>query len=222
MFFKKSLFGRCFTALLMAGTLPLGASDLAWWRFDGLNREGLVPDEVGEAHLKPRLQPVFEPGLYGNAVRLDQGRPHFSTPSRESVSLTDDFTMTCAVRPDWVKGYNVIVWKGDRSKTPEAINYYFGIRDGRLEFKYKDDANRWLMHTAREPLKAGQWYEVGVHFRQGEVEMVINGVLQELDGPDAASALPALFPNEAPMEVGEGAKPTVRAFEFNGLLDELR
>ncbi len=216
------MFHRYFAALLIAGTLPSGASDVAWWRFEGLNRDGVVPDEIGHAHLKPQLQPVFEPGLYGNAVRLDQGRPNFSTPSRESVSLTDDFTITCAIRPDRVKNYQVIVWKGDRSKNPEAINYYFGIRDGRLEFKYKDDAGEWLIHTASQPIKVGQWYEVGMYFHHGTVEMVVNGVLQEVKGPGDESAIPALLPNDAPMEVGEGAKPTVRAFQFNGLMDELR
>lgn len=216
------MFHRYFAALFIAGTLSSGASDLTWWRFEGLNKQGVVPDEMGNAHLKPQLQANFEPGLYGNAVRLDQGRPNFSTPSRESVTLTDDFTISCAIRPDWVKQYNVIVWKGDRSKTPEAINYYFGIRDGRLEFKYKDDANHWFSHTAQTPIKVGQWYEVAVYFKQGEVEMVINGVPQKIKGPDEGKAIPTLFANDAPMEVGEGAKSTVRAFQFSGLLDELR
>lgn len=204
------------------GALPSRAADLAYWRFDGLNANGEVQDEAGSAHLKPNAAAVFQPGLYGEAALLVQGRPLFSTPSQKSISLIDDFTITCAIRPDWVKFYNVIAWKGDRSTQPEAISYYLGIRDGRLEFKYKDRQGRWLIHTAPTRLAVGEWYEVGVHFKQGAVEMVINGVPQKLKAPEGGASPVALVPNEAPLEVGEGAKPLSRSFQFSGLLDDLR
>lgn len=205
------------------------AQDLSLWKFDRLDFNGRIRDEAGRSNLTPAGDVEFRPGLEGNAVLINNGRPYFRTEDSDRLGLTNDFTIRAVVYPHNVRGYNVIAWRGDRSKKPEEVNYYLGIRDQKLEFKYKDDQGNWYVHTANHILKANEWYDISVHFNSGDVDVLINGDLYEIRKSEASTrgSLPQLHVSKGRFEVGEadgssGSIAYARSSQFSGLIDEIR
>lgn len=223
---NKNVVILLFSASLMAFSSP--ASGLALWKFDKLDVNGHILDESGRSNLQPIGEVELQPGLNGNAALLVQGRPFFRAEHNDRLSLTDDFTIRAVFLPHNVRGFNVILWKGDRGKKPEEVNYYLGIRDQKVEFKYKDDEDNWYVHTANYLLESNHWYDVSVHFKEGKVDIAINGdlaLVQKSEGR-AASAPTKLYPSTGFFEVGEAEGPSsykayARGFPFSGLIDEI-
>lgn len=220
---NKNVILLFFSSLLIAFSSP--ASELALWKFDKLDVNGHILDEAGRSSLEPIGEVEFHPGLDGNAALLVQGRPFFRAKHNDRLSLTDDFTIRAVFLPHNVRGYNVIAWKGDRTKTPQEVNYYLGIRDQKIEFKYRDDKDNWYVHTANHLLEANHWYDVSVYFKEGKVDIAINGDLIAVQG--SAEGPGKLYPSTGYFEVGEGEGPSsssladARGFQFSGLMDEI-
>ena len=63
-------------------------------------------------------------GLYRNAAFFDRGRNYIQIPHNDDLSLTDNFTIKCVFMPFEVNGFKTIIWKGNRTTSPEKINYF--------------------------------------------------------------------------------------------------
>ena len=142
-------------ALLLAclfRAAALEAQPLARWTFDELSGKTLR-DQVGNCNgeLKGEAEgELLKPGILGKVLCLDSGLLSVVIPHAATVDLINDFTIECLVRPDDVRGYRTIVWKGDRAAQPERVQYYLNLRDGKLEFKAKKADGGWVSWMTKE------------------------------------------------------------------------
>lgn len=199
--------------------------DIDQWSFNEIQEGGAVPDSVGNAHAKifgGVGADILQPGLHGRAVRLDMAKNHFRVDAKYAPNLEDDFTIRCVIFPFNVDSYRTIIWKGNRQKVPEAVNFYLGIRDNKIEFKSKDTQGRWMVHSTERVLTENTWYDIAAYYRDGVVEIALNGEPCPTIGHTDEGADAELVPNDSPIIIGQGGNPRGDAFHFFGLLDEVK
>jgi hypothetical protein len=204
---------------------PAFGADLAHWSFNEIESGGIVKDLSGNANARVigGITPdLFQPGLHGKAILLDMAKNHLRVDAEYAPNLSDDFTIRCVIYPFNVESYRTIMWKGSRKTVPEAVNFYLGIRDKKIEFKSKDAEGRWMVHSTAKVLSENTWYDIGVHYRDGVVEMTLNGEPCPSTSHSDEAADAALVPNDFPLIIGQGASPRVDTFHFFGLLDEIK
>lgn len=193
------------------------------WTFD--TSEGVLRDAAGEAH------GVFEgltwpdrvrPGPFGKAVHFEAGKSRVRIPHQPAVSLGSAFAIAYVIKPFRTDGFRTILWKGDRTVTPEAINYYVDLRDGRPELKTKDADGRWTVYSAATALEPDQWHHVVITYRAGTVGILINGEPDAVRVSEDGARGEALLENGYDACVGDGASPHGSAYSFDGLIDDIR
>lgn len=201
------------------------ATGIAQWSFDEIEPGGIIKDSVGNAHAKVigGIAPdLLQTGLHGKAIILDMAKNHLRVDAKYAQNLSDDFTIRCVIFPFNVESYRTIIWKGNRKTDPEAVNFYLGIRDKKIEFKSKDAQGQWMVHSTGKVLNENNWYDIGIYYRDGVVEMTLNGepCLSTSHSDEPADA--ALVPNDFPLIIGQGATIKVDTFHYFGLLDEIK
>ncbi len=163
----------------------------------------------------------IRPGLFGNAFYFDTGKHYIKINNSDALSLENDFTVEYVIKPEKVSSYRTIFWKGYRKAKPEAINYYFDIRDGKPEMKFKDKTGKWIVYACKPILKPGQWYHVIFTYKSGNVEIYVNGKKRRNSKYEDGKGK-SLLPNKYDAYIGAGANSRSNAYYFTGLIDEIK
>jgi len=213
------------TILLVCGTVNGFAAEkntVASWSFEAL-KNGAVKDSIGNhdavasnAVIKKGL---IQPGLFGKAIKMLKGRNMLVVKHQDDLSLTDNFTIKCVFNPDKVDSYRTLIWKGDRTAKPQRINYYINIRDGKLEFKFKDTSGKWTSLCSKPLIEVEKWYNLTISFAKGRIIGYLNGkvVINAFYRPAK------LVPNKDAVYIGAGQAHNGGGtyYSFDGLIDEL-
>ncbi|NQT13964.1 MAG: DUF4091 domain-containing protein [Planctomycetes bacterium] len=215
--------GAMLLATALFWTFTADAGPAVHWTFDLTDDE--VRDAEGDCHGKlegDRAADLVRPGVFGSAVFFDMGKRRVRFPHGAGVSLHDDFTIEYVIKPFRVDGFRTIFWKGNRKVTPEAINYYLDLRDGRPELKTKDASGRWIVYSTPTVLGANEWHHVVFTFQGGKVEIFVNGQSRAVNVSENGARSTSLLDNAFEAVVGDGANPSGPAYSFHGLIDDLR
>ena len=213
----------CLGMWLLSGATALRAAPLAHWTFDTTGET--LRDAAGgndgqtEGEWSPDL---VHPGVFGRALLFDAGKRRVRVPHSETISLRDDFTVECIIKPFRTDGFRTIFWKGDRTVTPEAIGYYVDMRDGRPELKTKDATGKWLVYSTADVVEANQWHHLVFTYAAGKVEIFINGVSRKVGTSEDGKRAQALVQNPYGATLGDGANSHGSAYSFYGLIDDIR
>ncbi len=198
---------------------------IAHWPMDAIE-EDVVPDASGnglDIRAMGEMPAGFiRTGAFERAAYFDNGRNWLEIGSAPALSLRDDFTISCAIYPLSVDGFRTILWKGDRTVTPEVINYYFDLRDGKVELKAKDAEGRWKVHGTGPVVKPGAWHFIVVSYSGGTVRIWVNGEECPVRTGESGKLDNGLLPNDGPLLIGAGANSQGIAYAFLGLIDEVR
>lgn len=200
---------------------------VAHWTFDTI-KDNIVRDIAGNSDgtVVGNWQDTdLRPGLYGKALRFgDMVNLHkVEIGHTDAISLTDDFTFEYIIKPDKVDSFRTIMWKGDRMDELESINYFFDIRDGKPEMKFKDEKGRWTVYsTPQAVLEAGHWYHIIFTKQGGNIDIYVNGkktsVRKTEDGKSKN-----LLPNKHNAFIGTGAAAKNQTrYLFEGLIDDIK
>ncbi|MBU4461308.1 MAG: LamG domain-containing protein, partial [Verrucomicrobia bacterium] len=219
--------------LLAAARAFAGDADtVALWKFDAMDEKTYaIEDEKGGCDGVLVAQDIgsrenfLKPGLYGTAGLFDRGKWRVVVGHRETLSLRNDFSIECVIKPFDVQSFKTILWKGSRKVSPEAINYYLDIRDGKLEFKSKTRDGQWIVYATRKPvIEADRWHHLFLSFKDGHVVMAVNGVDCEIQPPaDGVQAPGELVVNGHDLMIGDGTAASGQSnYSFDGLIDEVR
>ena len=204
-------------------TLAADAGPAVHWTLDVT--DGEVRDVAGNCHGKlegDHAADLIRPGIFGNAIFFDTGKSRVRFPHSNDVSLRDEFTIEYVIKPFRVDGFRTILWKGNRKTTPEAINYYLDLRDGRPELKTKDANGRWIVYSTSAVLHANEWHHVVFTFWRGEVEIFVNGKTSKVNVSENGARSSGLLENTHEAVLGDGANPAGPAYSFCSLVDDLR
>jgi len=198
---------------------------LVHWDFNRLNNMHL-DDAAGKnngAMIGDVDDDTICPGLHGDAIYFDNGKRYIKLDSTAALSLTDNFTVEYVIKPEAVDGYRTIFWKGDRSVTPEQINYYFDIRSGKPEMKFKDAEGRWIVYSSLEALMTpDNWYHVIFTYQSGNVELYVNGEKIRTNRSENGQGQ-KLLPNKGHVFIGVGASaPNPLNYFYDGLIDDIK
>ncbi|OGV38848.1 MAG: hypothetical protein A2020_13020 [Lentisphaerae bacterium GWF2_45_14] len=198
---------------------------IAHWTFDDASdnkikdasgkHDGMVKgDKTGE---------FIRKGLYGNAAIFGKGRNTVVIPHSDELSLADDFSIECVIKPFSVDFFNTIIWKGSRNISPEEINYFVDIKNGRLELKTKDKAGNWSVYSTRKPvIEKNKWHDIIITYKQGQVNIYVNGKKCIVDISEKEPAQNTLLANEHEVTIGAGANHIENSYFFNGLIDDIK
>lgn len=215
------------TVIFSLNVISPGQADtklLAHWTFDQIednvikdvagNNDGVIVGGWEESDLQP--------GLHGNALNFNY-QHHIKLKSTEFISLTDDFTVEYVIKPAGVTGFRTILWKGNRGSTPEAINYYFDIRDGVPELKFKDKEGKWIVYkNSKIIMEPGHWYHVIFTKQKGNVDIYVNGKKFSTQRAEDGKGVD-LLPNEYNAIIGlEITSANTERFFFRGLIDDIK
>ena len=224
---KHVSFVTRFGALLwgIAATVsPAAGSDpTVHWTLDVT--DGEVRDVAGNCHGTLEGNQTCElvhPGIFGNALLFDTGKNCVRFAHSTNISLHDEFTVELVIKPFRVDGFRTILWKGNRKSTPEAINYYIDLRDGRPELKSKDAEGRWIVYSSPTALDPNKWHHLVFAFRQGETQIFINGQTSQVNVSENGERTSGLLENTHEAVLGDGANPAGPAYSFCGLIDDVR
>ncbi|MBL8993801.1 MAG: LamG domain-containing protein, partial [Spirochaetia bacterium] len=206
---------------------PLAAGDntLAEWKFD--RRENNAVSEITGKYpgtIRGNIDALrIENGFSGKAFFFDAGKFYIEIPHVEALSLKNDFTIEAIIKPEEVVGYHTILWKGRRSVKPEAVGYYFNIRDGKLDFKAKKEDGTWFgWLTSEAAIEKGKWVHVAATFKDGNAELFVNGEKKSSTG-GGAGVPNELLQNDFPLVIGNGeAGGGAPDYHFTGLIDTIR
>jgi glycosyl hydrolase family 123/concanavalin A-like lectin/glucanase superfamily protein len=198
----------------------------AHWTFDSA-AGSRIEDKSGsnDCTVKGDTENGFiQKGLYGNAALFNKGRHIVSVPHSNDLSLTDDFMIECVIKPFKVRGFNTIIWKGYRKISPEEINYFVDIRDGKVELKTKDKEGKWSVFSTREPvLDVNKWYDIIITYKQGRVNFYVNGKKYPASISEKVPSKKTLLANKHAVNIGVGAATHVQHnYFFNGLIDDMK
>ncbi|MEK6793539.1 MAG: LamG-like jellyroll fold domain-containing protein [Spirochaetota bacterium] len=214
-------------AVLAVLTMTGNAADIiARWTFD--TRENLTVHDTTGKHNGSIVgfidALVIEKGIDGNAYQFDEGKVYVEVPSAPGISVVNDFTFSCVIKPFDVAGYRTIFWKGDRRKKPEAVQYYLNLRDGKVEFKAKKTDGSWVSWVTVDVCTYPErWAAITMTFKDGICVIYVNGVKRKTNiPPDTAGGLSELVACDHPLYFGTaqgaGGSP---AYNFRGLIDEI-
>jgi concanavalin A-like lectin/glucanase superfamily protein/glycosyl hydrolase family 123 len=197
---------------------------LIHWTFDQI-KNNIVQDVSGSCNGKIRggsVEKYMRPGLYGQAFYFDNGKHYVQVPHSANISLKNNFTVEYVIMPFRVNSYRTIIWKGNRKQKPEAINYFFDIRDGKPELKTKDANGKWIVYATKPLMKANHWYHVIITYNNGQCEFYVNGKKQGSTKYEAGKIESSLIENSADAYIGVGANARSKAYFFYGLIDDIK
>lgn len=219
----QKIISACF--LLLISILVIAQSKpLVHWDFDQATNDTLKDvggDNDGRIN-GGSSEKCIRPGLYGNAFYFDNGMHYIRVPQTKNISLKNNFTVEYVIKPFRVNSYRTILWKGDRKKNPEEINYFFDIRDGKPELKTKDASGKWIVYTTKPIMKSRQWYHVIITYQNGQCEFYVNGKRIKSSRYEPGKIENFLLANNSDAYIGVGATPRGRAFFFYGLIDDIK
>ena len=197
---------------------------LVHWSFDQI-KNNTLKDLSGNCDGRIKggsVDKYIKLGLKGKAFYFDSGMHYIQIPNSKNISLDNNFTLEYVIKPFRVNSYRTILWKGDRKRKPEAINYYFDIRDGKVELKAKDANGKWIVYATRYRLKPKQWYHIIITYKDGECDFYINGKKGRSSKYEDGKVQKSLLTNDADACIGVGANARSKAYFFYGLIDDIK
>jgi len=197
---------------------------LVHWNFDQI-KNNTLKDLSGNCDGKIKggsVEKYIRLGLNGNAFYFDSGMHYIQVPDAKNISLENNFTVEYIIKPFRVNSYRTIIWKGNRKRKPEAINYYLDIRDGKPELKTKDASGKWLVYACRYRLKPKQWYHIIIAYKDGQCDFYINGKKARSSKYEDGKVNKTLLANDADACIGVGANARSKAYFFYGLIDDIK
>ncbi|MBI5685978.1 MAG: DUF4091 domain-containing protein [Verrucomicrobia bacterium] len=220
------------TVAMAAVAADVSDDVVGWWKFDALDeKDYLLADATGRATGALQAQDIgqkanfLKKGLFGSGGLFNRGKWRVVVKHHEHLSLTDDFSIECVIKPFDCTSYRTILWKGSRKVQPPAINYYLGLRNGRVEFKWMSKEGQWRACVTRHiEIKPQYWYHLLVRHSGGKTEVFVNGRQDEVASPaDVRGEAAALWPNSFDLIFGEGAMTGGGSgYSFDGLIDEIK
>jgi len=172
--------------------------------------------------------PLWARGVAGNAIYFNGDVaeavviPHHPlNDARESLAIG------FWIYPEGHGDHRGIVWKGDRSASPERIQYKVNTRpEGKLEFSAKGAQGEWQQIFSDRELPPRQWTRVTITFLRGDCaiwfggERVAKGPFQ-VERPGTAP-LTELLSCPAPLVLGRMANRVggAPAYPLQGALDD--
>lgn len=156
------------------------------------------------------------------AVLFNGGNTSVQTKHADDLSLEDDFTIKCIIKPTMLKDFRTILFKGYRKAKPELINYCFDARDGKIELKTKTADNEWHAWTSDPLLKENEWFWIVLSYKNNIVKLWVNGVeckvAQAKPVPDGK-----LIKNSYPLHIGHALDSfNAQSYPFVGLIDDIK
>ncbi len=234
----------CFPSFRILSSLSFAASLLFWggcasrvqdetkddhivahWTFDSVS-ENKINDKAGKhggVVIGANSGKLIRKGLYGNAVFFDLGRNYVQVPHSDDLSLTDDFSIKCVFMPFSVSGFKTIIWKGDRTASPQRINYFVDIRNGKLELKTKGEDGEWSVFATSDPvIKPNKWHEALILWKDGKVSIYVNGKKEPVSYQEKKFKGMKLIANKDDVMIGCGHNSRgLAGYPFHGLIDEI-
>lgn len=222
------IFFLTLTALLFSKALGNNEKDVLLFHFKfNENKSNAYLDQTGR----------FKCCIKNKVIQTENGGlrctlPDMSIPVRNAFEITDELTLSVWIMHDYLrKGFENIVFRGDRTALPEQIQFVFSLRNGFPEFKFKDKYDHWqgLIFAGdaySDPsikipkVKKGFWTHLSVTFNKGLIRVYING---KYEGEYKAAAN-EFTSCEDPIIIGSGFSPNskIKKYFFNGLLNDLR
>jgi concanavalin A-like lectin/glucanase superfamily protein/glycosyl hydrolase family 123 len=210
-------------ALAATVSVAVGSEPTVHWTLDPTGDE--VRDVAGDSHGKlegGQTNDLVRPGIFGDALMLDTGKNSVRFPHSSDLSLGDEFTVECVIKPFRIDGFRTILWKGNRRVEPQAINYYIDLRDGRPELKTKDAQGQWIVYSSPTALQPNEWHHLVFTYRRGETQIFINGQASQVNISENGARARGLVENTCDVILGDGANPAGPAYSFCGLIDDVR
>lgn len=143
--------------------------------------------------------------------------------STEELNRTDNLLLEAVFLPENINGFRTLIWKGDRSRSPQQMQYAFSTRDGKLEFKFMDSQGNWHAFLTDQPVvQPGLWQYAAAVFNHGNIKLYLNGkeVLSNQSGQQKK-----LVANSAPVLIGTGNGPGGEGglfYRFQGEIHRVR
>ena len=193
------------------------------WDFDTIS-ERVIKDSAGGNHgvAAGVWDDFICPGLYGNAAYFNSGKNFAEVNFAGSLTLTDNFTMEMVIMPFKVTGLNTIIWKGNRQRVPQQINYWMEINKGRFCLKYKDLKDNWIIYYTKEIIEPGQWYDIIMVRKSGVFSLWVNFTPQQFKCASRNAAAIAPLAERGKVTIGGGDSGTERLYSFEGLIDDIK
>lgn len=177
---------------------------------------------------------VKSTALIDGALRSKKGNDCTVKTSALLNAMTTEITIAAWVALKTVdENFQTVLFKGDRSKNPEAIQYALSINYGYPELKWKDEKGVWqgFMKSSADTktgavknavrLAVGKWQHLAVTFSAGAICVYVNGVLTEkAPAKDGAKAFVASETDIYPGAMFWAA--TGRNYWQDGLIADLR
>lgn len=187
------------------------AGAIAHWKFD--EGAGTVADDSAGPHDATLVGATWTPGHAGNQA-LAFSNSYALVPHRESLSLSNELTITAWISKSTVTSYDTIVTKGEVG----SVSYWFGTFGNKLTFDIYSGG--WIEFVSTTPpLLRHRWYHVAVTYNAvgRTVTMYVDGVLQYTSTLTPLTVFP-LPVNTADLTIGKSHLGEY----WDGSLDDVR
>lgn len=148
-------------------------------------------------------------------------------------SFSEELTAAVWVMLRNTNGNQTVILKGNRTVSPDKVEFCISIVNGYPEFKFKDGAGSWkglIIASSLPPkynidvkvpqLKPGIWYHVAATFKNGTVKVFLNGKGRA----ESDTGCKSLVSSREPLIIGSSITGDSRnpALRFDGLVNDLR
>jgi hypothetical protein len=162
-------------------------------------------------------------GKAGYFPRAESARVEIQNST--SLDLTNNLTFEAWIKSEaWVAGsWETIVAKGDRTKSPEQMQYWFSINDtAHMMFWGKDGTGTWKSYTdTSQTVSLNTWHHVAVSYSNGIATFYLDGSLTD----SGNIGLNPLLSSTGLFSIGSSyssTESTPISYYFKGLIDDVR
>ena len=197
---------------------------VAHWNFNTTVNK-IIPDVIGShpAIISDNSEANIFVSPVDKAVFFNGGSTSVETKHTEDLSLEDDFTIKCIIKPTNFNDFRTILFKGDRKSVPNLVNYYLTTRNGIVSFMTKLPDNNWANWSSTEAvLTLNDWHLLVLSYKNGIVKLWVNGkscTVNQATPPLGGK----LIKNNFPLYIGHAQNDHgLTSFPFIGLIDDIK
>lgn len=183
---------------------------VAHWKFD--EGAGTLADDSAGLHDATLLGPTWTGGHLGGALRFLNN--YANVPHRDTLSLSNELTITAWISKGSLIGYDTIVFKGQSG----SVAYYLQTYGNKLVFGFYSGG--WVEFFSPSPsLLRNRWYHVAVTYNAvgRTVTMYVDGVLAGTNTLTPPTMVPLPI-NTAALTIGK----SYLGEYWDGMLDDVR
>jgi prepilin-type N-terminal cleavage/methylation domain-containing protein len=202
----------------------LGAYAVGVWNFDegsgtaandasGYNNHGTLTN--GPVWRCANTDPNYTPSGQGCSIQFDGANDYIQVPQNTFLDITNDLTLGAWVKINTFITHGGIICYGPDGTDYEtySLNTYSG--PNRISFR-SNWPNTWYDLPTQTSLGTGVWYYIVATFQSGNVEIYLNGIL---DNSDTWGITALSLGTDRVLRFGEN-QPGGDEY-FNGLIDEV-